>query len=159
MKENSVLHVLMYLFQNHMQNDCEVDTVDIDLVGQLESAGFILPVINQAIGWLANLSSDNDTDEIEAPKETSFRVFSDYELEILGDECINFVTELEEQGILNTVTREIVIHQAIELCTDGMDINLIKWVTLMVLFNQPDETEALSCMELLVLEHPFGGLH
>lgn len=159
MKENSVLHVLMYLFQNHMQDNAEISAVDIDLVGQLESAGFVLPVINQAIGWLANLASDEDANIVIPPGDKSFRIYSDYEQEILGTTCINFIAELEEQGILNSVTREIVIHQAIELCSEGMDINLIKWVTLMVLFNQPDEAEALSCMELLVLEHPFGGVH
>ncbi len=159
MKENSVLHVLMYLFQNHMQNNCEVDELDLDLVGELESAGFVLPVINRAIGWLANLSSINDNAQINTPQLNSFRIFSDYELETLGQECLNFIIDLEKQGILNPVTREMVLHQAIELCSEGIDLNLIKWVTLMVLFNQPDEGEALSCMELLVLENPCGGVH
>ena len=159
MKENSVLHVLMYLFQNHMQNDCEVDEVDMDLVEQLESAGFVLPVINQAIGWLSNLSTENDATKLTTPGDNAYRVFTGYELEMLGTDCINFIGDLERQGILNPTTREIVLHQAIELRSEGIDLNLIKWVTLMVLFNQPDEGEALSCMELLVLENPFGGIH
>lgn len=159
MKENSVLHVLMYLFQNHMQNNCDISDVDIDLVEQLESAGFVLPAINQAIGWLSNLSSENDTGKITTPSEKAYRVYTGYELEMLGTDCIDFISDLERQEILNPTTREIVLHQAIELRSEGIDLNLIKWVTLMVLFNQPDEGEALSCMELLVLEDPFGGVH
>ena len=159
MKENSVLQVLMYLFQNHMQNNCEIDDADSDLVEQLESAGFVLPVINQAIGWLSNLSADDGAAQLTTPHTHSFRVYTDYEIEMLGAECINFLSELEQQGILNPVTREIVLHQAIELRSEGIDLSLVKWVTLMVLFNQPDESEALSCMELLVLEDPFGGIH
>ncbi len=159
MKENSVLHVLMYLFQNHMQNNYSIDEIDSDLIGQLKSAGFILPVINQAIGWLASLSAQNNTAFTHAPQDDSFRVYSDYEYEILDHDCISFITALEDQKILNPITREMVIHQAMELRAEGIDLNLIKWVTLMVLFNQPDESEALSCMELLVLDNPFGGIH
>ncbi|PHQ81221.1 MAG: hypothetical protein COB66_02825 [Coxiella sp. (in: Bacteria)] len=159
MKENSVLHVLMYLFQNHMRDNCDFGELDTDLVVQLELAGFVLPVINQAIGWLANLSCDNKMANIDAPRSSSFRVLSNFEQDILSNDCIDYIMDLERQEILTPVTREMVIHQAIELQSEGIDISLIKWVTLMVLFNQPGNDEALCNMELLVLEHPLGGIH
>ena len=158
MKENSVLHVLMYLFQTHRQEH-EALHEDDSLVEQLESAGFILPTINRAIGWLATLAKDNDIVEIAAPQSDSFRYFTTYERDLLGEECIMFILALEHHNILNPTTREMVIHQAIELQDEGIDLNLIKWVALMVLFNQPDQEEALSSMELLVLDNPFGGIH
>lgn len=160
MKENSVLHVLMYLFQNHMRDNYSIESINTDLVDQLESAGFILPVINQAIGWLANLAEDRqDVSLITEPHTDSFRVYSDYERELLGDECIIYLNQLEQQGILTPFIRETVIHQIMELQSEGIDLSLVKWVTLMVLFNQPDQEEALTCMELLVLEHPPEGIH
>ena len=158
MKENSVLHVLMYLFQNHMQNNCQIDESEV-LIDQLESAGFVLPVINQAIDWLANLADSNTIAAITTPQTSSFRFYTPYEITLFGEQCINFITHLEKENILTPITRELVIHQAIELQAEGIDLNLIKWVTLMVLFNQPEHDEALSCMELLVLENPPGGIH
>lgn len=160
MKENSVLHVLMYLFQNHLRDNYTVENINTDLVDQLESAGFVLPVINQAIGWLANLSDDQSKMTlVNEPQADSFRVYSEHEREQLGDECIAYLRELEQQGILTPFTRETVIHQIMELHSEGIDLSLVKWVTLMVLFNQPDQEEALTCMELLVLEHPPEGIH
>lgn len=158
MKENSVLQVLMYLFQNHMRDSCELHDVDTDLVGQLESAGFVLPAINQAIGWLANLTEDGGISHVSGPQESSFRVFNPQEIELLGEDGINYIISLEHQGILDANTREMVITQAIELEPEGIDLSLIKWVTLMVLFNQPGQEEALSNMELLVLEGSIGGI-
>lgn len=158
MKENSVLHVLMYLFQNHMQNNCHIEESDV-LIDQLESVGFVLPVINQAINWLANLADTKTISCIITPQITSFRVYTPYEFNLFGEECINFVHHLEKEGILTPMTRELVLHQSIELQSEGIDLSLIKWVTLMVLFNQPEHDTALSRMELLVLENPPGDIH
>lgn len=158
MKENSVLQVLMYLFQNHMRDDCDIGEVDNSLVGQLESAGFMPPVIDRAINWLANLTDNGDITYIAAPSHSSLRVYSSYEYELLGEDGIDYIISLEHQNILTPETREMVITQAIHLEAEGIDTSLIKWVTLMVLFNQPNQEEALSHMELLVLESAPGGI-
>lgn len=159
MKENSVLQVLMYLFQNHMRDNCDIAAIETDLIECLESAGFVLPTINRAIGWLANLSHDNEEGKITSPKTNSFRVFTDDELHLFGEDCIAFLIELEEQSILTPEVREIVIQQVIELQSEGVDLSLVKWVALMVLFNYPNQEDALSSMELLVLDSTCGGIH
>ena len=158
MKENSVLHVLMYLFQNHIQTNCHIDESEV-LIDQLESVGFVLPVINQAIDWLANLADSKTSSYIATPQTTSFRIYTPHEINLFGEQCINFISHLEKEAILTPITRELLIHQSIELQSEGIDLNLIKWVTLMVLFNQPEHDTALSRMELLVLENPLGGIH
>ncbi len=158
MKEESVLNVLMYLFKNHMQDSWEIDLGESALLSDLEEAGFRRKVINQAFAWLNNLSKGS-REQLLSPQQNSIRVFSDFECELFDFESRRFLIALEEQGILNPHTREIVINQAMELEYEGIDINLIKWVTLMVLFNQPDEKHALACMELLVLDNTTGGVH
>ncbi|WP_423063162.1 DUF494 domain-containing protein [Candidiatus Paracoxiella cheracis] len=157
MKEESVLNVLMYLFKNHMQDNCELDTIQAKLLLQLEELGFRRKVINQAFEWLENLSRESQ-EPILQPSKCSLRVFSDYECELLDIDCRSFLISLEQQGILNPQTRELVISQAIELEFEGIDVSLLKWVTLMVLFNQPDEKHALACMEFLVLDDTIGGI-
>lgn len=158
MKAGSVLQVLMYLFRHHIQTESSFDTDSHGLIEELETVGFIRPVINQAIGWLTNLIAQN-TVALTPPSSHSFRVFSEYERELFSTECQNFIVSLEKQGILNPSTRELVIQQAMDLQSEGIDISLIKWVALMVLFNKPEESEALTCMELLVLDTPMGGIH
>lgn len=158
MKEESVLNVLMYLFQNHMKDSCELDGDANYIIHALEEAGFASSLINEAITWLETLVKD-DTKLIASPSNTSTRVFTPEEKEFIDPECLDFILSLEQQGILTPETREIVINQALALESELVDISLIKWVTLMVLFNQPNCENALACMEFLVLDNTLGGVH
>ncbi|OGT47501.1 MAG: hypothetical protein A3F17_07215 [Gammaproteobacteria bacterium RIFCSPHIGHO2_12_FULL_41_15] len=158
MKEESVLNVLMYLFKNHMQVHCELDLLQAKLLLQLEELGFRRKVINQAFEWLENLSK-NTREAIPLRPKNSLRIYTDLECDLLSTECRSFLILLEQQGILNPHSRELVISQVLELNAETIDIGLLKWVTLMVLFNQPDEKRALACMEFLVLDDTIGGIH
>ena len=157
-KEESVLTVLMYLFKHHMQEDCVVDNDEEKLINQLEKIGFRRPVIYKAFEWLTNLS-DLEVIQENTEKPNAIRVFSEEECQMFDLESRNFLISLEHQEILSPFMREVVINQVIQLEQEGVDINLIKWVTLMVLFNQPKSDSALSLMELLVLDESRGGIH
>ena len=64
------------------------------------------------------------------------------------------------QAIVAPATFEVIVYFLVELDADDIDVSLVKWVTLMVLYNMPDEQEALKQMELLVLdESPTGVIH
>lgn len=157
-RDESVLNVLMYLFKHHMHENCELDMLQPKLLTQLEEQGFRRKVIDRAFTWIDNLTRGT-REPIQLPHRGSLRVFSDYECELLDVECRSFILTLEQQGILNAHTRELAINQALELEPEGIDISLFKWVTLLVLFNQPDEKHALACMEMLVLDETIGGIH
>lgn len=156
-EEESVLGVLMYLFHNHLEKDNQIKLDDLELVDELKSAGFHAHNIGKAFRWLYRLLefSDHDTQ----PSAQSFRVFSEEECWLMSLECRSFIMSLEHQGILTPLTREIVIHQAMELIHEGIDLGLLKWVTLMVLFNMPNCEAALSHMEFLVLSNAFDSIH
>lgn len=157
MKEESVLNVLMYIFHNHMDRDQRVDIDDTGLVDELKSAGFHALSIGRAFRWLHHLTELAD----QAPdiSDQSFRVYSEQECWLMNEECRNFIYSLEHQGILTPQTREMVIHQTLELINEGVDINLIKWVTLMVLFNTPGCEDALAHMEFLIQSDAFDTVH
>lgn len=158
MKDESVLTVLMYLFKTHIQENHSLDVGEKTLLLRLEELGFHRAVIDQAFHWLNNLSQ-RVHEPMQPPDKNSFRVFSDYECTLFDKECLRFLVVLEQHSILNHHTRELVINQAIALASEGIDVSLLKWVTLIVLFNQPDEKQALASMELLVLDDTLGGIH
>src|SRR3990167_10467502 len=153
----SVLNVLMYLFHHHMDRDNPLDLNDMKLIDELKSVGFHAHIIGKAFRWLHHLVELTDQD-VPASKN-SFRVFSEQETWLINTDCRNFILSLEHQGILTSHTREIVIHQALELIHEGVDLNLLKWVTLMVLFNMPNSENALSHMEFLVLTNALDTIH
>ena len=149
MKNESVLNVLMYLFHHHMEREHPINLNDMKIVDDLRSAGFHAHIIGKAFHWLHHLV--DFADQRVSPSEKSFRIFSEEECQLLPQECRHFILTLEHQKILTPHTREVVIHLACELMQEGVDLHLLKWVTLMVLFNMPDNEKALAHMEFLVL--------
>lgn len=148
-EHGSILSVLMYLFHHHMERENPIDLNDMKLIDELKTAGFHAHIIGKAFCWLHNLVAF--ADQTVEPSANSFRVFSDEECRVMNEECRHFILSLEQQKILTPHTREIVIHLAFDLIHEGVDLHLLKWVTLMVLFNMPNSEKALSHMEFLVL--------
>jgi len=157
-KENSVLNILMYLFHHHMDKENPIDLSDAKIVDDLRSAGFHAHMIGKAFRWLHHLL--DFTNQPFEPSKNSFRIYSEEECHLLSDECRHFLFSLEQQKILTPHAREIVIHLAIELLHEGIDIQLLKWITLMVLFNMQNSEQALAHMELLVLaDNTLDNVH
>ena len=156
MKEN-VLDVLMYLFQNAMEEDVDVDPDRESVQMELLAAGFPSREIDQAFVWLDSLV---DRPSLPLPvNPRSYRIYVAAELARLDVECRGFLLLLEQSGILDPETREGVIDRVMALETDEIDLHQLKWIILMVLFNQPGQEEAYACMENLVLDASPGYLH
>jgi Smg protein len=66
---------------------------------------------------------------------------------------------LEQLGVLDQTSRELVIDRIMALDTDDIDLDTLKWVVLMVLFNQPGQEAAYAWMEGLVLDEMASVLH
>ena len=157
MKEN-VFDVLMYLFENYYLDNEGPNTPDRERVQQeLHNAGFPAAEIDRAFNWLEDLASDAPPPTMQA--EQSLRLFSTRESERLDTECRGFLLFLEQMGVLNPTSRELVIDRAMALENEDFDIQQLKWVVLMVLFNQPGEDAAYAWLEDLVYENMTNGLH
>lgn len=157
MKEN-VFDVLMYLFENYYLDSEGPNTQDRERVQQeLHNAGFPAAEIERAFNWLEDLASDAPPPTMQA--EQSLRLFSVHESERLDTECRGFLLFLEQMGVLNPTSRELVIDRAMALENEDFDIEQLKWVVLMVLFNQPGEDAAYAWLEDLVYENITNSLH
>jgi Smg protein len=157
MKEN-VFDVLMYLFENYYMDDEGAATPDRERVQQeLHNAGFPAAEIDRAFNWLEDLASDTPPPTMQA--ERSLRLFSQHESKRLDTECRGFLLFLEQMGVLNPTSRELVIDRAMALENEDFGIEQLKWVVLMVLFNQPGEDAACAWLEDLVYENMTNCLH
>jgi Smg protein len=159
MKEN-MFDVLMYLFEHYyLDEETELSPDRDSLHTELVEAGFPANDINQAFDWLEGLSASEH--QVQSPQtENALRVYSDMECERLDCECRGFLLFLEQMGILLPEAREHVIERVMALETEEFDIGQLKWVVLMVLFNQPGAEAAYAWMEDLVFDSvPGGYLH
>lgn len=153
-----MFEVLMYLFENHMQSSCKLHLTEDALMLELEDAGFNPATIDKALDWLDGLITlQENTTEQSTVK--SIRIYIPHERYKLNTKIIGFLLFLEQVCILNTITRELVIDRLMAIEDQEVDLPQVKWVTLLVLFNQPDQEAALACMENLVLENTVYGLH
>ncbi|MCP5419441.1 MAG: DUF494 domain-containing protein [Gammaproteobacteria bacterium] len=158
MKEN-VLDVLMYLFQNYMNDDTDLNPDRESIETELLEAGFPSQGIQQAFEWLEGLAARQQTPVKVCQPERSFRIYTEQETTRLDSSCRGFLLFLEQTGVLDPETRELVIDRVLALETDEIDLNQLKWVILMVLFNQPGQEEAYAWVEDMVLDDMTGYLH
>jgi len=150
----------MYLFEYYMDDDNQFNHDQEFLKAKLMEAGFPRSNISKAFNWLEDLIEQQPSEEQAIPqKSLSMRVYSSEECARFNTECRGFLCYLEQMSILDTVSRELVIDRVMALESDEFDIEQLKWVILMVLFNQPDHKEAFTWMEDLVYEKMDGKLH
>ncbi|HVA55440.1 MAG TPA: DUF494 domain-containing protein [Gammaproteobacteria bacterium] len=159
MKEN-VLDVLMYLFENYLDDgEEETETDRESLTVELEEAGFPKSEINKAFDWLENLATNPPVSEPSLTRHDGFRVYAEQEFTRLTTECRGFIQYLENIGILEAAQREVVIDRIMALESNEIDLEQVKWIILMVLFNHPGQEDAYSRMEDLVFDDAFGVMH
>ena len=157
MKEN-VFDVLMYLFEKYYMDDENPIAPDRDSVQQeLSKAGFPHEEIDRAFNWMEGLATAPSAPAMQAKR--SIRMFSETEMNRLDTECRGFILFLEQMGVLTPASRELAIDRAMALENEYFDIEQMKWVILMVLFNQPGEEAAYAWVEDLVFDTMASGLH
>lgn len=158
MKQN-VFDVLMYLFENYMEDEIGFDEDQDALQEVLLEAGFRQNEIRKAFDWLEGLAELQDDAPPAVVPSGSFRLYSEPELEKINTECRGFILFMEQMGVLDSATREMVIDRVMALEEEEVDLEQLKWVILMVLFNQPGREAAFAWMEDLVLDETAGVLH
>jgi len=161
MKEN-VIDVLLYLFENYIDTD-DVNKPDKDTIEtELERVGFQQLEVNKAFDWLESMTVVSE-DSLETNKQVdlALRFYSKQEMGRLDMACRGYLLFLEQVGVLDAGTREVVIERvmALDTDTDEIDLEQLKWVVLMVLFYQPGREVAYAWMEDLVFEDLEAVIH
>jgi Smg protein len=86
-------------------------------------------------------------------------VYAPQELEKLTVECRGFLQFLENIGIVEPAQREVVVDRIMALDNAEIDLEQVKWIILMVLFNRPGQEDAYARMEELVFDDSLGVMH
>lgn len=155
-----MFEVLMFLFENYMDGNISLQADNQTIVIELEKVGFNRFEIDRALDWLDGLNAFQKTVET-SPALTSLamRHYNVEESEQLGVEGKGFLYYLEQVGIIDPFTREIVIDRIMALDYREVNLGRIKWVVLMALFNQPDKKSALTLLQEMILSDAFDVLH
>jgi Smg protein len=158
--KQDVLDVLMYLFENYLDEDIQIHDNQDTIKVELSEAGFSNSEITKALGWLEELADLRDHPvRLSTITAQSSRIFTENELDKLDTACRGFLLFLEQVGVLDHISRELVIERVMALEMNDIDLDTLKWVILMVLFNQPGSEAAYAWMEGMVLDDHADILH
>jgi Smg protein len=158
MKEN-VLDVLVYLFEHFLYADTETAPDRDTLNDELQQAGFSAAGISQAFDWLEELERRRPSASTPVCTGGPVRVFAAEEMERLDGESRGFLMYLEQQAVLDAERRELVLDRVMALPVEEIAVDDLKWVVLMVLFNQPGQEAAFAWMENHLLEGGGDVVH
>ena len=145
MKEG-VIDVLMYIFSSYADQEENLpedrDGIDADL----RAAGFDPLEIDKAFDWLDGLTDAEDATGSEQSAGAT-RVLAPEESARLAYTAQGFLLFLEQSGVLTPRLREMVINRVMALDSDSeVDLEELKWVVMMVLFNSSDEQDESTLM-------------
>jgi Smg protein len=144
--------ILAYLFENCQQAEVADDRDRV--ARKLSAAGFDDSDISEALHWLAGVLRAPQPGGAPLPdRRSSFRAFAPRETAKLDAECRGFVITLEQSGILNAATRELVLERSLAASGHALSLDQLKLIVLMVLWNQHTPTSQLLAEDLFSAPH------
>ena len=159
MKEN-VIDVLMFLFDNYLTAEEGVSTDEETLTYELREAGFETKEITKAFDWLEGLAGVRQLPPGALSKEVrSIRVYTLEEEAKLGAPCRGFLLGLEQTGILDPISREIIIDRAMAIDTQTIRLQQFKRIVGLIMVNRTHREEILAWLEDLIYDDIPEILH
>ena len=154
----------MYIFENFIDDDHEqTDEPDVTaLTTELGHAGFRQGEITKAFEWLEDLSVLCEHDDYPHTINnvvSSTRIYSEQEKQKIAMPAIGFLSRLEFYKIITPAVREVILDRAMALESGSIDLDQMKWVAMMVLYNQPGRETNYLWLENLLFDLEQDVLH
>lgn len=155
----SMVDVLIWLYENYMDGDGQPPADQDALETELIDAGFTTAEIAAALNWLDELALRMESAAPRPVGLTAMRIYTDAECYKLDLDARGLLLFLEQTGILDPSSRELVIDRAMAIEQHAVSVDEIKWVVLLVLMNQPGRESAFNQMENLVYSDEPAYVH
>jgi len=107
---------------------------------------------------LANIHTEllSATENKPVINSQSTRIYSELEKTLLTSDCISFLIHLEQNQIITSVSREVILDRVIALDVE-LELDQLKWIIMIVLYSQPGEENAYAWMENLIFETSYNA--
>ena len=113
----------------------------------LIDAGFQDAAIDHAMDWVEIFKNSKDDMMIHTPSNSSVRILSDDEKNLLDVECQNYISRLEKFGLLTPEKRELLIDKLTSIGFEPMDLEVVKALSILMLFQEPSVEVRLHAYE------------
>lgn len=154
---NEVLQVLMYFFEK-MDEALPAAPNKQSILSELQQLGVPPEEGRRMLALMGDMVEARCIDEYPLQEQLGTRVFTEVEEARMNKKCRSLLLQLEQEGILNPTTRELVLDHLLQLPPREITLQRIKWVTLMILCEQTDKLSAAH-MERFLLKESSHYLH
>jgi Smg protein len=126
-----MFEILVYLYESYRHADLAPDRDALE--ERLFAAGFEEKEIERALDWFTRTSVSPCHPRL---MDAGFRHFAQEEARRLDSECQATLRYLEQAEILDTESREWVIHGLLALGGDEIEADHVRWMALIVLWSR-----------------------
>lgn len=158
MKEN-VMDVLMFLFDNYLTVEEGVLADEETLTDELREAGFEVREIDKAFHWLEDLVKVRQSVGVYVEQKTSFRVYTLEEEKKLGVGCRGFLLGLEQTGIVDPNSREIILERAMAIETPNIRLSEFKRIVGLIMLRRTQSEAVVAWLEDLIFNDAPEHMH
>jgi len=141
------LDILLYLFEYYSEDPVRESDTSFVIRDHLIDAGFQDAAIDHAMDWVEIFKNPREGMMLHAPSISSVRILSDDEKSLLDVECQNYISRLEKFGLLTPEKRELLIDKLTSIGIEPMDLEVVKALSILMLFQEPSVEVRLHAYE------------
>jgi Smg protein len=146
-----MFEILMYLFESYFDAGSYPEPDKLER--KLSAAGFEDDDISEALTWLSALRQQNPENYPSMLEHAGQRHFAELELQRTSYEARQFLVFAEQQHLISSIEREMIIDRAVALQHENLALDKLKLIMLMVLWNRHQNLDQLLIEELLTPLH------
>ena len=141
------LDILLYLFEYYSEDPVRESDTSFVIRDHLIDAGFQDAAIDHAMDWVEIFKNPKEDTMLHVPSSSSVRILSDDEKNLLDVECQNYISRLEKFGLLTPEKRELLIDKLTSIGFEPMDLEVVKALSILMLFQEPSVEVKLHAYE------------
>ena len=141
------LDILLYLFEYYSEDPVRESDTTFVIRDHLIDAGFQDVAIDHAMDWVEIFKNPKEGIMLHTPSNSSVRILSDDEKNLLDVECQNYISRLEKFGLLTPEKRELLIDKLTSIGFEPMDLEVVKALSILMLFQEPSVEVKLHAYE------------
>ena len=141
------LDILLYLFEYYSEDPVRESDTSFVIRDHLIDAGFQDAAIDHAMDWVEIFKNQGENMMLHTPSNSSIRILSDDEKNLLDVECQNYISRLEKFGLLTPEKRELQIDKLTSIGFEPMDLEVVKALSILMLFHEPSVEVRLHAYE------------
>ena len=143
-----MFEVLIFMFENYFSKHALPEKEVI--AQELHAAGFEQSDVSGAVNWFHEMKLMlTQPTSVYSHQHTGLRMFAESELKKISTESFGFIIFLQQANVINDVERDLIIDRAMALKQKQINIEEMRWITMIALWNEGREKDYLFVEDAL----------